>query len=241
MNNKLNIFIELSFLLYFVILIVERALSVILSVTNGINLFANGYNVFTYLTVFISISTFLIYFLLRCRDIFNFKIENPNYNDLCIASGILLLSGMVHTEFTIPGIQFASYGILIIGILLRVIQVNKTSKNRLLLWFSFIYLVSFSMAIPVTYPSNMESHVFFHIFEGITSYLLVGVFTCLMIMIFKGKENLFYFAHFIIMLILDTVLIAWRWNEEINMFVLIFASLTTLLFVIGTILKAKKK
>ena len=237
--KKLNAFIKICFYLYFIILIVERTVSVVLSIQNGVDLFATGYNQFVYFTVFNSIGAFLIYFFVRCLKSFNFNDENPSYSDLCIASGILLLSGMVHTEYTISGIQFASYGVLIIGILLRVIAINKTSTNKLLLWLSFIYLVCFSMAIPVTYPSQMESKAFFHILEGLTSYSLVAVFTFMMIMLFKGKENLFILSPVIIMLILDVSLIVWRWNEEINFFVLIFVSLSTLLFIPGFIISKR--
>ena len=243
MNSKMktfNLLIKLSFYLYFLILIVERALSVSLSFANGVNIFQGGFNIFTYLTVFVSILAFLVYFIWKCRDSFNFKDENPDYTKLCIASGILLLSGMVHTEYTISGIQFASYGILIAGILLRVIMLNSFNENKLLLWFSFSYLVAFSMAIPVMYRTHLGTHVYFHVYEGITSYLLVGLFTLLMVLLFKGVSNLFLIVPFIIMVVLDSFLIAWRWPEEINFFVLIFASLSSVLFIVGFILSKRK-
>ena len=240
MEKKLNILIKICFILYFVILITERSLSVILSINNGVNLFGSGYHTFTYLTVFLSFVGFLAYFIIKCLNVFKFDEEKPNYTQLCIASGILLLSGMVHTEYTISGIQFAAYGILIVGILLKVILLNLVSKDKPTLWLSFAYLVAFSMAIPVTYPSLMSSHVGFHVLEGITSYLLVGVFTFLMIELFKGKENLFLVIPLIVMLVLDIALIVWRWQEEINYFVLIFASLSLLLFVPGFFVSKRK-
>nr|MCR5505411.1 hypothetical protein [Bacilli bacterium] len=120
-----NYLINLCFFLYFLILLVERSLSVILSLTHKVNLFANGFNAYVYLLTFISIAGFIIYLSLRCRNNVKalFKMDTEiSFKDLCIASGILLLSGMVHTEYTIPVIQFISYGILIIGILLKVIM-----------------------------------------------------------------------------------------------------------------------
>ena len=34
-----------------------------------------------------------------------------NTKMICITIGVILVSGMVHTEYTIPGIQFAAYGL----------------------------------------------------------------------------------------------------------------------------------
>ena len=152
----LNYLINLSFHLYFLILIVERLISVILSFVNGINIFSGLFSTYTYMFVFVSIGAWLIYLLLKCRESIKAIFvpnENLPYKDLCIASGIILLSGMVHTEYTISIVQFISYGILILGILLKVI-LNNTA-NKAMKWLSFAYLVAFSMAIPVMYHSNI--------------------------------------------------------------------------------------
>ena len=243
-NKIINYFINLCFILYFVILLVERILSVVLSLVNGINMFSNGFNAYTYSLVFVSIVGWLIYFIARCRlsikGLFNKEVVYPFF-DLCLASGILLLSGMVHTEYTIPVVQFISYGILIIGILLKVILLNNSSQNRTILWLSFSYLVAFSMAIPVMYRSMMETHVLFHILEAIISFGLVIAFTVLFAQLFNGKENLFYPLPIIVALFGDTALIILRWKEEINYFVLIFISLSVVLFVVGYIISLKKK
>ena len=240
-KNTLTYLINLSFFLYFLILIVERTLSVVLSLTNGVNLYADGFNGYTYSLVFLSIGGFIIYLVLKCRD--NIKAlfirrENIDFKHLCIASGILLLSGMVHTEYTIGAIQFVSYGILIVGILLQVIINVHSGGNKVLHWFSFAYLVAFSMAIPVMYRSFIELHILFHIVEGITSFLLVGLFTFFLLLVFKGNDDLFYLIPIIVTVILDTLLIAMRWNEEINVFVLIFVILSALIFIAGFIYKS---
>ena len=247
-HRILNYVINLSFFLYFIILIAERILSVVLSLTHNINIYGNGYYAFTYTTVFASILFWLLFLIVKCRPavvaLFKPKEEEVinclPFFELCIASGILLLSGMVHTEYTISGIQFSAYGILIVGILLRTIIKQATSKNKLILWLSFAYLVCFSMAVPVMYPSVMQTYKDFHAFEGGTSYILVGVFTYLMAIFFKEEENLFIIWPVVVMLILDTILIVWRWKEEINFFVLIFASLSLIMFVVGFVISHLK-
>lgn len=246
MERKLNYLINLSFYLYFLILIVERTLSVVLTFVNGINIFSNGFYGYTYVLVFVSFALWLIYLLLRCRKSIKtlFKpSEEYEYKDLCVASGLILLSGMVHTEYTIPVIQFISYGILIIGILLKVILLSKNSQNKPLLWLSFVYLVCFSMAIPVMYRSFIPESVLFHIIEGISSFCLVLIFTFLMSLLFDEREDLFIPSTILLALALDLPVIILRWNEEINYFVLIFLSLSFLTFIVGIILKVitKKK
>ena len=236
----LTYLINLSFFLYFIILLVERVLSVVLSIVNGVNLYSDLFNGYTYTLVFISIIGWLVYLIFYCRDnikaLFKFN-EDLDYQNLCSASGIILLSGMVHTEYTIPVIQFISYGVLILGILFKVIINHSSSENKPLLWLSFVYLVCFSMAIPVMYRSFIEVNTLFHVLEAFASFLLVGVFTCLLIKIFIGRDDLFVPWAIALVVALDVPLIVFRWEEEINYFVLIFLSLTVVLFIIGLIYK----
>ncbi len=235
-NHVLSYIINLCFFLYFIILIAERSISVTLSFINGVNIFSDWFNGYVYMMVFLSIGSFIIFLIRKCRfemvAIFVPSEETSFYN-LCIASGILLLSGMVHTEYTIPVIQFIAYGILIIAILLRTILSSENCSSRPLLWISFVYLVCFSMAIPIMYRSNIEHNLAFHIIEAAASFFLVIVFTFLMLRIFKGRVNLFALFPIILATVFDAVLIVMRWNEEINWFLLIFISLSVLIFVVG--------
>ena len=238
--KTLSYLINLSFFLYFLILLIERILSVVLSLTNGVSLYGDGYNGYTYTLVFLSAIGWLIYLITFCRPnikaLFQFD-EKIDFTHLCTASGILLLSGMVHTEHTIPVIQFVSFGILIIGILLKVVINQKASQNKVILWLSFAFLVAMSMAIPVMYRSLIELHVLFHALEGIASFVLVGTFTYLLLQVFQGKEDLFLPWAALLLVLLDVPLIVMRWNEEINWFVLIFLSLSIVLFAVGYLYK----
>ena len=47
----------------------------------------------------------------------------PDYAMMTVTSGVILVSGMIHTEYTIPAIQFASYGMLIVAMILRAVQI----------------------------------------------------------------------------------------------------------------------
>lgn len=247
MKNKsktLIYFINLCFFLYFVLLIVERSISVILSLSNNINLYGARFDGYVYTLVFVSIVGFLILLIVKCRP--NIKAlfkpnEDLKFGWLCIAGGVLLLSGMVHTHYTISGLQFASYGVWILGILLKVISIHSKNENKALLWLSFAYLVAFSMAIPVMYHSVIESHLFFHVLEAIGSITLVVAFTYLLIRLFNDNGNLFPLWPIILAIVIDVPLIVLRWNEEINFFVLIFTALSTALYIVGFAYKMKKR
>ena len=232
--------INLFFFLYFIILIAERTISVVNTFTNDLDIFENGFSGFVYILVFLSIIAFLIYLIIMCRSNITaiFKM-NPdlNYFNLCIASGILLLSGMVHTNNTIPWIQFISYGFLILGILLQVILFSYKEENKLLLWLSFAFLICFSMSIPVMYQSSIKLAIIFHIIEALAVFILVGTFTYLLTLIFKGENDLFILWCMGLALVFDVPLIVMRWNEEINYFLLIFVIASTILFIIGFTIK----
>ena len=246
MKNKsktLTYFINLCFFLYFVLLIAERSISVVLTLTNNINLYGVAFDGYVYTLVFLSIIGFLVLLVVKCRP--NVKAlfkptEDLRFDWLCITGGVLLLSGMVHTHYTISGLQFASYGVWILGILLKVISIHSRNESKALLWLSFVYLVAFSMAIPVMYHSAIEAHVFFHILEAVGSIVLVAAFTYLLIRLFNNSGDLFAVWPIVLAIVVDVPLIALRWNEEVNLFVLIFVALSTVLYIVGFTYKTKK-
>ena len=242
-SKTLTYFINLCFFLCFVLLIVERSISVALTLIKGISLYGNTFDGYTYSLVFVSVIGFLVLLITKCRP--NIKalfkpIEDLKFDWLCIAGGVLLLSGMVHTNYTISGLQFASYGIWILGILLKVISIHNKTENKVLLWLSFAYLVAFSMAIPVMYQSMIEAYLFFHILEAVGSIALVGAFTYLLLRLFNDNGDLFLLWPIILAIVIDVPLIVLRWNEEINFFVLIFIVLSTALYIVGFAYKMKK-
>ena len=228
------------FLLYFILLMIERTQSIIRVMTSKNKFFQNGFSGYVNTLTLVSIigtvillagfnKGFWISLFLSTTDV--------SSNLLCITAGVLLLSGMVHMDYTIPGLQFGAYGALIVGLILRTIVSAQLDYSVFRLWYSLFYLIVYSMAIPVMYQSSIKKAVFFHILEAITAFVLVIIFTFMMMAVMNGQaENLLLWFPFLLMIIPDAVLIAMRWKESKNIFVLIFAALSALLFILGKIL-----
>ena len=236
----LTYLINLSFFLYFIVLLVERSISIALSFVNGVNIYGDFFNGSVYTLTFISIVGWLVFLIVFCRK--NIKAlwkfdEDLDFMYVAIASGILLTGGMVHTEYTIPAIQFVSYGILILGILFKTMLLSRASEKKAMAWISFLFLVSLSMAIPVMYRTNIELYPLFHIMEVLAVLMLVSLFTCLVIMVFRDREDLIRFYPILILILIDVPLLGLRWEEEINYFVLIFLAISIVIFFIGIIYK----
>ena len=238
-------------LLYFLILTVERVISLV-------NVFMGDFSSYdaldwymTALTLFAVFGSY-VYMLTRC-DIFvkryvNGKtsaspiVSQNNFGRLSIAAGILLLGGMVHTEGTIPGIQFASYGMILVSMAIHTAQQVKANGGALKKWLSFAYIVAFSMAIPVVYHSHIALSWLFIPLECVISAGMVVLFTIMLKKFYEGNgEDKFSLLPFLVMVFGDFGVVYLRWNEEINFFVLIFASLAAVLWFVGSFLNIKIK
>ncbi|MDD7736303.1 MAG: hypothetical protein PT941_05980 [Bacillales bacterium] len=243
--NKINYVINLMFFLYFIVLFIERVISLSLTFINKIDIFKNFFSISVYFSIFLSLIGFFIYLAIKCRKnikaLFSLNNDDLSFNELIIAGEILLISGMVHSEYTISIVQFISYGFYILAVVLKVISFQNEVKNKTILYLSLIYLVCYSMAIPVTYQTFLNYSDLYHVISLIASYLLVGIFTYMTHKLFNNEENLFRYIYILPAVILDTFLIAFRWKEEINVFVLIFICLSFLLFISGRIILYIKK
>lgn len=243
-NSKISMLINWCFLLYMVILAGERIQSLIRSFIEGPD-FAFGtfmiglYNVISLASIAISL---ILLFVLN-RDFLKglFMPTEVNYKNLWTTSGVLLISGMIHTEFTILYIQFVAYAFLLLALALKTVLVQE-GKNRVLLWLSLCYLMSFSMAIPVNYITSLDAAPIFHAMELLVSISTIGYFIYMCDKVFWGEgEHLFLPIPFTIVLIGDIFLIAFRWREYQNIFLLGALILTSLLFLIGKILELHYK
>ena len=138
-GKNMNIFISWFFVLYFVILFVERLQSIIKScVDPSVSLYGNAFNGYTYTLTFLSLGATLILLLFFNNSFWHSLFNNsvlPNYSMLTITSGVLLLSGMVHTEHTLAPVQFVSYGMLIIAMILRTIQTSSGVEVPFTFWY----------------------------------------------------------------------------------------------------------
>lgn len=230
------------FLLYFLILYSERLQSLIRAAAANelfVSSFESAASIITLLSLLAGI-IMLVFFNGSFRKSL-YRSKEPDYSMLSVTSGVILVSGMIHTLYTIPVIQFISYGMLIIAMILREIQLAKDSKNPFGLWYSLVYLTVFSMAIPVVYQfCTVTNPTFLHVIEYIVMFALVSSFTLMLRLLFIGRgENLLLWIPFIIMAAGDTAVLWMGWSETVNTFVLIFASLSVVLFIAGKFLLKK--
>lgn len=234
--------INLCFALYYIILAAERLDSLIISMVFG-ELFPTRYMSIVHLALMASVvGTAVFLFVFRDRISFTLaNAEKSDYTILCAASGIILVSGMLHTEYSATWLQFVAYGILIIGIIIKAVMLISDGKDSATIWISVAYIVAFSMAIPVVYESSLEYADAFHIVEGIAMIANVTAFAFLLISFFGGAEKVFGALPIAAAAALDAAVIAMRWQESKNYFVLVFICLAIILFGIGKAVVYTKK
>ncbi len=240
MSEKLK---NLFLLLYFPILTIERVISLVTFFGGNMS----GYDFLDWYMVLLTISATIAayaYLFAKCPKAVN--INSPKngeqYGDICIAAGLLLLGGMVHTEGTIPPIQFASYGMILVSMAINTVQSVQKKGKPLYRWLSFGYILAYSMAIPVVYHMAGELKNVFYPVEIITSAGMVVMFTIMLRRFYRENgECRFSVCPFAFAVVLDAAVLALRWNEEINFFVLIFICVTVLLWTAGRIVTAHGK
>ncbi len=246
MEKKALIFNVLQcvfFMLYFVVLTVERIISLVVASGTPFAemLPLDGY--MTVLTVLALVGGWA-YLAVMGRRLFAFGAVKKDNDFLhpCIAAGILLLGGMVHTQGTIAPVQFAAYGCLLVAMLLHSVRSIGLYGNGVLRGLSFAYITAFSMAIPVVYTTNCapDTCAFctaFYPIESIASVLLVALFTVMLVRFYKSDSLLTFCPWgWGITAALDAVVLGLRWHDEINIFVLIFISLTVLIGIVGKVI-----
>lgn len=229
---------------YFLILSAERIQS--LFRTGGGHLFSSGFGIYVNLLTMLSLLASVVLLAARngrfWRSLFD-RTVTPDYSVLSVTAGALLISGMVHTEFTVAPVQFIAYGMIIAAMILRTVQTTKGVKAVFPWWYSLLFLTAFSMAIPVVYPSGMDHAARFYIIEAVVSLALVVSFTLLLRRVMTGSgADLLHWFPMLIVAFGNTVILAMQWKERVNMFVLVFTALSTFLFVAGKIIfRIRKK
>ena len=225
---------------YFLILFGERIQSLIRSFADkNISMWGNGFSRYVNGVCILSLVVSVILLFTINRDFLKALLSDAtpvNTKMICITIGVILVSGMVHTEYTIPGIQFASYGLLIAALVIKTAENNSMADDSILLWLSLVYLISFSMAIPVVYESHIDCAGLFHIIEAVVSVVLVAAFAYMAYRVFNNNAvNLFMLPPIIIAVIGDAAILALRWKEQVNTFVLIFIVASVVMWFAGFI------
>ena len=226
--------------LYFVILTAERIISLVVCFTGDFS----GYNALDYYMITLTVVSIICAYTFAAAQCVKYHKENMEkiFGGLSVAAGILLLGGMVHTEGTIPGIQFASYGMILVSMAANTLQSVKVHHNAGFKWLSFAYTVAYSMSIPVVYHTGISFKYLFIPIEIIVSAGMVILFTIMLKHFYdRGGDNSFSPLPFFAALVGDIIVLALRWQEEINMFVLIFICVTTLIWTAGRIMCSPKK
>lgn len=240
----LNTAIALGFILYFLILFVERTLALFLSVDQGgVYALSGGsfIGVATYCVTAVSIVLSIVALIPSFPDLWKAVFSKERYDYKANAKRIilpcilLLFGGMMHTGWTLAPLQFVAYGFLILAMILHCVDTClKDKQARFPAIVSVIYLTLFSMAIPVCYSiaDNGAVGVIYYISEFLCVFLLVPFFGFALRNYFETGADHFSFLMLAIMVVLDGFIIGLKWNEEINFFLLIFASLSTLYYAI---------
>lgn len=254
MNKKYLItdkIIGSGFVLYFLILFVERMYGGISGIYNGgsASIFGEGGgSYFAWISNITAICAAIIGMALAIKPMVNIfktlfkkEIGNYNYKELCLASFFMLLSGMMHTGVVLSALQFTAYGLLIVALIALTIQYWDKSKGFDLI-ISVVFLIMFSMTVPVVYAplgDNLFSKfgIFFVILEFISALVLDLIFHFTMYSFFKNKGMVnFNLGSLLIMLFLDVTIIIMSFILSIpDIFVLIFVSLSILTYFVGAL------
>lgn len=230
------------FFLYFAVLFVERIQSVVRSFRKG-KPFADGLGRYMYGLTFVSMAGTLVLLLWKNWAMFAGLFTNSaslyerlDFAWLSIAVGCLLFCGMVHTEYTIPGLQFGAYGALAVAMILRTVEQIGAGQRPLEAWITFAFILAYSMAIPVVYPSEIAHKKVFHIVEAAVSFCMVIVFTLMLAGMFGlSLISPFWPGFMIFALAGDIAVLSMRWKEYVNSFVLIFLVLSVGLWIAGMV------
>ncbi|MGN1296090.1 MAG: hypothetical protein ACI4U5_06735 [Bacilli bacterium] len=248
MKKKLlmNKFEIIGYLGYFIILLIERTLALIFSINKGEEYSLLSGNVFpiisysfTALSILLSVIflpkiLFIFFIYLFSKEELDFV---PHYKYITLTSIVILLGGMMHTGYTLSPLQFVSYGFLIISFLIRTIKQIQHGDSKFECIISLVYLVFFSMTIPVCYITYLDGiqMVLFYVAEFITTLSLLFIFGKMMYCFLDKGKSIFNVAYFIIMLVLCSLTIGLKWIDEINVFVIIFVVLSSITYIINTI------
>ncbi|MBD5384655.1 MAG: hypothetical protein HDR72_06620 [Ruminococcaceae bacterium] len=233
--------------LYFAILTIERAISLIVCFTSDMSALDTLDYYMIALTIFAIFGAYVMA-VMKCTDAAkrqddeDFEPNEDVFGNLAIAAGILLLGGMVHTHGSIPVMQFISYGMILISMAIHTVQNIKLHKGADKKWLSFAYIVAYSMSIPVVYHTAIDLAYLFIPIEAVVSAGMVALFTIMLSRFYDGDgESDFSLLPFIVALFGDFTVLVLRWHEEVNVFVLIFICVTSVLWFAGNILCIKRR
>ncbi len=249
-SNKTRVILQsrnICFLLYFLILLVERSLGGILGIFLGEEesmIYSTSFipklvHPLTLIALLLGIVVMSKEWLPLIKGATGQEYE-PNLKPLAGGIGFFLLSGMLHTGFLILPLQFAAYGFLLIGYILHEIVkfTYLTGREKAM---ALTYIICFSMTIPVVYDTKLENPLglSFIIVELVTVLYLIFIFSYMSYVLLKtGKCNYNPTVLFLMLLLVGTTFFL-RWDEYQNWLVAVFAVLTLLTFIVNLFINRK--
>lgn len=237
MVKKRNGLILACFIIYFVVLLGASLYSLVMSLKNlGFSeMFGSfNFNFCVYGMMLASIGLFVICFLFTIGKIISVGIEG-SFKMLNITAGVLLISGMVNTPYSLDLVKFLAYFALLIGYLLKYLEVIAENEKMGSSIASYVYLVAFSMAIPVVYDSDAAgAHKGFYVIEALSTLFLIGIFTIMAIKLFGNRPlsvNNILFCILLLAVVIIDIIVATSTGNKINWFSFISACLAVIAYV----------
>ena len=231
--------------LYFLILTTERIISLVICFSGDLAAYDGLDYYMMALTILAIFGAYIIAAVKFTGALNTEESQAPKgdiFGNLAVAAGMLLLGGMVHTKGSIPVMQFISYGMILISMAIHTVYNVKRQGGGDKKWLSFAYIVAYSMAIPVVYHTKIELAYLFVPIEATVSVGMVALFTIMLSRFYDGNgESNFSLMPFLVALFGDFLVLVLRWHEEVNVFVLIFICVTSVLWFAGNILCIKRK
>ena len=250
MQRKHNVLMFASFVSYYLILFAERASSIIRSLTDpkiGFSkMFLGGiFNKYVYgLTIFCMFVSLII--ALRILGSVLANGVGATSKLLIINSGILLVSGMLDTPYSITVIQFIAYIFLFIACLTKFIEIMQKKEAVASTIASFIYFIAFAMAIPVVHKSDsvLAGKKLYYIAEALASGGLVVTLTIIMLFLFSEErfKHVNNVVFFLIMLAANAaVFFLGMQIKDVNYFPIVAAGVAALAYLITVLLLLRDK
>ena len=249
MTKVLGYLVILFYVLYLVVLFAERTVAVVMGFTADEPFCLRGdiaqwyahiatvFALVSSLVTAIALNGYVFRYLFTRSEADKARIDHGN---MAITAGLLLIGGMAHTEFTLLGVQFVSYGFLLLSMLMRTIEAGMLCRpgiSRMRLAVSYLYIVCFSMAIPVVYSADLgDAETAFVVIEIVTALLLVAAFAYMLSLFYRSGGLLNFGLPLIVYTTAaDIAIFLLRLPVAANVFVMVFLALTVVLWLIGRI------
>lgn len=232
--------IFITFLAYYFILLGERIFSLIkcFSTVGVSSMFLAGkFEAYIYGMSSICILLFVFAFLISLGKVLANGIEKSMIS-LSVTAGIILIPGLLDTANSFAPVQFVAYGLLLLGCLIRYIDIMKDTEKNASHIFSFLYLASFSMAVPVVHKTDAgNTNMAYYLVEGLGSLVLVVVFVIMLCFLFSEKHKVVVNPIFLLPVLAVVGLmtfLSWGTNY-INWFVVVAAGIAVIMLIITRI------